>query len=70
MGNKTLLFGLSCILLAYYTYIPIPENMEEPWKVRLIDILTKIATLTVIYFSGKLGGLVTNIYMKCIESVF
>lgn len=55
MGNKTLLFGLSCILLAYYTYIPIPENMEEPWKVRLIDILTKIATLTVIYFSWEIG---------------
>ncbi|XP_041515457.1 arylacetamide deacetylase-like 2 [Microtus oregoni] len=50
MGNKMLLFGLSCILLAYYTYIPIPENIEEPWKVRLIDILTKIATLTATLF--------------------
>ncbi|XP_075806799.1 arylacetamide deacetylase-like 2 [Microtus pennsylvanicus] len=50
MGNKMLLFGLSCILLAYYTYIPIPENIEEPWKVRLIDILTKITTLTATLF--------------------
>ncbi|KAK7809775.1 hypothetical protein U0070_002564, partial [Myodes glareolus] len=50
MGNKTLLFGISCILLAYYTYMPIPENIEEPWKVRLIDTLTKIATLTATLF--------------------
>ncbi|XP_038204359.1 arylacetamide deacetylase-like 2 [Arvicola amphibius] len=50
MRNKTLLFGLSCILLAYYTYIPIPENVEEPWKVRLIDILTKITMLTATVF--------------------
>ncbi|XP_005344251.1 arylacetamide deacetylase-like 2 [Microtus ochrogaster] len=48
MGNKSRLFGLSCILLAYYTYIPIPENIEEPWKMRLIDIFMKIATLTVV----------------------
>ncbi|XP_041515477.1 arylacetamide deacetylase-like 2 [Microtus oregoni] len=52
MGNKMLLFGLSCILLAYYTYIPIPENFEEPWKVRLIDILAKIATLTATFFEN------------------
>ncbi|KAK7809783.1 hypothetical protein U0070_002572, partial [Myodes glareolus] len=50
MGNKTLLFGFSCILLAYYTYMPIPENIEEPWKVRFIDILTKITTLTATLF--------------------
>ncbi|XP_057613355.1 arylacetamide deacetylase-like 2 [Chionomys nivalis] len=52
MGNKMLLFGLSSILLAYYTYMPIPENLEEPWKVRLIDILTKIATLTATLFEN------------------
>ncbi|CAO2613046.1 Arylacetamide deacetylase-like 2 [Lemmus lemmus] len=50
MGKKTLLFGLSCIFLSYYTYIPMPENVEEPWKVRLIDTLTKIATLMATFF--------------------
>ncbi|XP_057613321.1 arylacetamide deacetylase-like 2 [Chionomys nivalis] len=54
MGNKMLFFGLSCILLAYYTYMPIPENLEEPWKVRFIDILTKITTLmaTLLEYTG------------------
>ncbi|CAO2613043.1 Arylacetamide deacetylase-like 2 [Lemmus lemmus] len=52
MGKKTLLFGLSCIFLSYYTYIPMPENVEEPWKVRLIDTLTKIATLMATLFEN------------------
>ncbi|XP_020742208.2 arylacetamide deacetylase-like 2 [Odocoileus virginianus] len=44
MGYKTLCFGLTCILLAYYIYTPIPENIEEPWKVRTIDAAIKITS--------------------------
>ncbi|OWK05939.1 hypothetical protein Celaphus_00013050, partial [Cervus elaphus hippelaphus] len=45
MGYKTLCFGLTCILFAYYIYTPIPENIEEPWKVRTIDAAIKITSL-------------------------
>ncbi|XP_055274841.1 arylacetamide deacetylase-like 2 [Moschus berezovskii] len=45
MGYKTLCFGLTCILFAYYIYTPIPKNIEEPWKVRIIDAAIKITSL-------------------------
>ncbi|CAH6779103.1 arylacetamide deacetylase-like 2 [Phodopus roborovskii] len=45
MRYKTLFFGLSCIIFAYYIYIPIPENIEEHWKVRIIDALMKVSSL-------------------------
>ncbi|XP_076788198.1 arylacetamide deacetylase-like 2 isoform X2 [Arvicanthis niloticus] len=44
MGYKTLCFGFSCILFAYCFYSPIPENIEEPWKVRYVDTLIKLAS--------------------------
>ncbi|EDM14842.1 similar to hypothetical protein C130079G13 (predicted) [Rattus norvegicus] len=46
MKHKTLCFGFFFIFLAYYIYIPIPENVEEPWKVRIIDAGMKISSLT------------------------
>uniref|UniRef100_A0ABK0L8R1 Arylacetamide deacetylase-like 2 like n=1 Tax=Rattus norvegicus TaxID=10116 RepID=A0ABK0L8R1_RAT len=45
MGYKTLCFGFSCILFAYFLYLPIPENVEEPWKVKYVDTLIKAASL-------------------------
>jgi arylacetamide deacetylase-like 2 len=50
MRYKTLCFGFFFIFLAYHTYIPIPENIEEPWKVRVIDAGMKISALMVILF--------------------
>lgn len=63
MGYKTLFFGLFCILFAHYIYMPIPENIEESWKVRMIDAVMKITSLLVIFFHSKLGSLATNIYI-------
>ncbi|XP_021014634.1 arylacetamide deacetylase-like 2 [Mus caroli] len=54
MGYKTLCFGFSCILLAYCLYSPIPENIEEPWKVRFTDTLIKVASHMAILFE-KIG---------------
>ncbi|XP_003476341.1 arylacetamide deacetylase-like 2 [Cavia porcellus] len=45
MGWKIPSFALFCIFFAYYIYLPIPENIEERWKVGLITILTKFASL-------------------------
>ncbi|XP_054980215.1 arylacetamide deacetylase-like 2 [Sorex araneus] len=41
MACKALCFGLICIIFAYYIYAPMPENIEEPWKVGLIDAAIK-----------------------------
>ena len=59
MGYKTLCFGLTCILFAYNIYTPIPENIEEPWKVRTIDAAIKITSLMVSFsFPGDWDALV------------
>lgn len=58
MGYKTLGFGLTCILFAYYIYTLIPENIEEPWKVRIIDGAVKITSFMVSFsFPGNWDGL-------------
>ncbi|NXK48463.1 AAAD deacetylase, partial [Chauna torquata] len=36
MGAKLLCFCITCALVAYYIYTPIPENIEEPWKLMLV----------------------------------
>ncbi|NXR00886.1 AAAD deacetylase, partial [Sagittarius serpentarius] len=36
MGAKLLCLFLASALVAYYIYTPIPEDIEEPWKVMLI----------------------------------
>lgn len=36
MGAKLLCLFLASALLAYYIYTPIPEDLEEPWKVMFI----------------------------------
>ncbi|XP_065799786.1 arylacetamide deacetylase-like 2 [Muntiacus reevesi] len=45
MGYKILCFGLICILFAFYIYTPMPENIEEPWKVRIMDAAIKATSL-------------------------
>ncbi|XP_055452866.1 arylacetamide deacetylase-like 2 [Psammomys obesus] len=50
MWYKTLCFGFFGILFAYCIYLPLPENVEEPWKVRLIDVVIKMASLVATLF--------------------
>jgi arylacetamide deacetylase-like 2 len=51
MGYKILCFGLFCILFAYYIYIPMPENIEERWKIQFLDAGVKMLSFMVIYFN-------------------
>ncbi|NWY54773.1 AAAD deacetylase, partial [Chionis minor] len=37
MGAKLLCLCLASALVAYYIYTPIPEDLEEPWKVMLVS---------------------------------
>uniref|UniRef100_A0A8D0B7A8 Arylacetamide deacetylase n=1 Tax=Salvator merianae TaxID=96440 RepID=A0A8D0B7A8_SALMN len=37
MGSKALYFLIAFLLFAYYIYSPIPENVEEPWKLIFIS---------------------------------
>ncbi|NXT48746.1 AAAD deacetylase, partial [Pluvianellus socialis] len=37
MGAKLLCLCLASALVAYYIYAPIPEDLEEPWKVMLVS---------------------------------
>ncbi|XP_040284039.1 arylacetamide deacetylase-like [Bufo bufo] len=41
MVSKSLCFVLLSVLLAYYIYKPLPDNMEEKWKVMLIDAASR-----------------------------
>ncbi|XP_003502932.1 arylacetamide deacetylase-like 2 [Cricetulus griseus] len=52
MGYKTLCFGFSCVLFAYCVYSPVPENIEEPWKVRFMDALIKETSLVATLFEN------------------
>uniref|UniRef100_A0A452GZD2 Uncharacterized protein n=1 Tax=Gopherus agassizii TaxID=38772 RepID=A0A452GZD2_9SAUR len=37
MGTKSLCLLLASVLVASYVYTPIPENIEERWKLMLIN---------------------------------
>lgn len=52
MGFKTLCLGLFCVSFLSYIYTPIPDNIEETWKVMALDAVAKTCTLMVriIYF--------------------
>ncbi|KAL4672682.1 hypothetical protein H8957_009596 [Semnopithecus entellus] len=52
MGCRTLFFALSCILFAYYISAPIPENVEETWKVGTINALVKMLSFTATLFEN------------------
>ncbi|XP_006868038.1 PREDICTED: arylacetamide deacetylase-like 2-like [Chrysochloris asiatica] len=41
MEWKVLCVGLTFVLFAYFIYTPMPENIEEPWKVRIMDAVVK-----------------------------
>ncbi|XP_032752633.1 arylacetamide deacetylase-like 2 isoform X1 [Rattus rattus] len=61
MGYKTLCLGFFCILFAYCIYSPVPENVEEPWKVRTISAIIKITSF--------LGTLCENIGLLRYEDI-
>ncbi|XP_054432682.1 arylacetamide deacetylase-like 2 [Pteronotus mesoamericanus] len=44
MRFKALCLGLLCGLLAAHIYMPIPSNIEEHWKVMVLDATAKICT--------------------------
>ncbi|XP_006901613.1 PREDICTED: arylacetamide deacetylase-like 2 [Elephantulus edwardii] len=41
MTGLKALFVLLCILLTFLTYTPIPENIEEPWKIMALNAFGK-----------------------------
>lgn len=48
MGRKTILLLIMGVLGAYYVYIPVPDNIEEPWKLMLVNTYMKTLTDLVI----------------------
>ncbi|XP_040091019.1 arylacetamide deacetylase-like 2 [Oryx dammah] len=62
MGYKTLCFGLTCILFAFYIYTPMPENIEEPWKIRIVDVAVKTTSL--------MAMILEKIGLKSFEALF
>ncbi|XP_045022217.1 arylacetamide deacetylase-like [Bubalus bubalis] len=44
MGRKTILLLIVGVLGAYYVYTPLPDNIEEPWK--LMWVTTCLKTMT------------------------
>ncbi|XP_008843041.1 arylacetamide deacetylase-like 2 [Nannospalax galili] len=44
MGFKTLCLGLFCISFLSYIYTPVPDNIEETWKVMALDAVAKTCT--------------------------
>ncbi|XP_068939749.1 arylacetamide deacetylase-like [Petaurus breviceps papuanus] len=41
MGKKSLYLLISCALLSYFVYTPLPENIEQPWKMMTIWALVR-----------------------------
>ncbi|XP_043847254.1 arylacetamide deacetylase-like [Dromiciops gliroides] len=44
MGHKALFTVVFSLLIAYYVYSPVPENMEEKWKIMAYDSVTRALT--------------------------
>ncbi|XP_057355257.1 arylacetamide deacetylase isoform X1 [Manis pentadactyla] len=41
MAKKSFYFLTLGILIAYYIYMPLPDNVEEPWKIMLLNAVMK-----------------------------
>ncbi|XP_007529628.2 arylacetamide deacetylase-like 2 isoform X1 [Erinaceus europaeus] len=52
MDFKVLCLGLLCVFFASYIYTPIPSNIEEQWKVRILDAAAKISTFVAMCFEN------------------
>ncbi|KAM6159631.1 arylacetamide deacetylase-like 2 [Erethizon dorsatum] len=44
MGFKTLCLGMLCVFFLSHIYTPIPDNIEESWKVMALDTIAKTFT--------------------------
>lgn len=40
--GRTIFLLISVVLVAYYIYIPLPDDIEEPWKIILGNTLLKL----------------------------
>ena len=47
MGFKVLCFGLLFVSFLSYIYTPMPDNIEETWKVMALDAVAKTCNLVV-----------------------
>lgn len=54
MGRKALLLMILGILGAYYVYTPLPDNIEEPWSLMLVDTVSR-TVIKLISFVDFLG---------------
>ncbi|KAK1344214.1 hypothetical protein QTO34_014779 [Cnephaeus nilssonii] len=55
MGRKTVLLLLVGIFTAYYVYTPLPDNIEEPWKLTGFNLIFK--TISNVALVGELLGI-------------
>lgn len=62
MGKKIILLLLVGIFTAYYVYTPLPDNIEEPWKIIGFTLIFK--TITNVALLGELLGI--NHYMNTV----
>lgn len=54
MASKLFYFAVASVLVGYYFYIPLPENIEERWKVMFIDSTAR-TILSLVEFSEMAG---------------
>ncbi|XP_049723395.1 arylacetamide deacetylase-like 2 [Elephas maximus indicus] len=52
VGFKALCFGLFCILFASHIYTPIPDNIEESWKVMVLVAGAKTCTFLALFLEN------------------
>lgn len=47
MMLKALCLGLLCVIFVSHFYTPMPDNIEESWKIMALDAIAKTCTFTV-----------------------
>nr|XP_012292432.1 arylacetamide deacetylase-like 2 [Aotus nancymaae] len=52
MGLKALCLGLLCVLFASNFYTPMPDNIEESWKIMALDVIAKTCTFMAMCFEN------------------
>ncbi|XP_008843029.1 arylacetamide deacetylase [Nannospalax galili] len=55
MGRKTILFLFAAVLMAYNAYTPVPDGIEEPW--RLVWEMTQMKMMTDLVWMAELLGI-------------
>ncbi|XP_062934601.1 arylacetamide deacetylase-like 2 [Cynocephalus volans] len=52
MGFRALCLGMFCVLFVSHIYTPMPDNIEERWKVMALDAMAKTCTFVAICFEN------------------